>query len=136
MGRGGIRRARTHHMGKSNRQRILKLADAVAVKAEAPDLTFADPKSQIGRFKRSSKLVVAPEICRTRLGGTVLRPSSRVGASRYKEEIEEHVLEHATSSWMQPEWVNMQPLLGVSEWSPNEAPRALACFSVTDDVFE
>ena len=136
MPRGGIRRSRTHQMGKSNRQRIRKLADDLAVQVAPPDLTFADPNSQIGRWKRTSKLLCAPVIERTRLGGSIVRPSSRVSARRYKEEIENHLDEHSTSSFIQEEWVNMQPLMGIPDWNPGEAPRALSVFSVTEDVFD
>jgi hypothetical protein len=73
---------------------------------------------------------------RTPLGGTILRPASRCTAERFQHILKDHDEEHVKSSWMQEEWVNAQPLLGISEWSKGEAPRAMACFSVTDDIFD
>jgi hypothetical protein len=100
-------------------------------------LSYADPNAQIGNFKRSCKILEKPEIVRTRLGGSVMRPVSRCSAMRYSEVLDEHTAEFAQSNFVQETaWSNGQPLLGVSEWEPGEAPRAAAGFSVTDDVFD
>ena len=134
MPRGGIRRARTHQMGKSNRPRIRKLVDEMEVMQHAPTL-FHSGKDQIGTFKRATKLLQAPQIERTRMGGTIVRPASRCSAERYSQVIEEHVDDHARSHFVQAEWI-IKPLSGSIAWAEGEAPRACPLFSVTDDVFE
>lgn len=108
MGRGGIRRSRTHQMGKSNRPRISKLADEVTVLHSAPDLKYTDTRSQVGPWKRATKLLTGPQIERTRCGGTIVRPASRVSASRYSDVVEEHVNDHSSMNFMQDnEWSNV-----------------------------
>lgn len=134
MPRGGIRRARTHACGKSNRPRIRKLADEIEVQHHAPDL-FHTGKDQVGTWKRATKLLQAPQIERTRMGGTIVRPASRCSAERYSHVVDEHVDEHARSQFVQSEWI-IEPLSGSIAWAPGEAPRACPLFSVTDDVFE
>ena len=136
MPRGGRRQRRTHQTGASNRGRIHSLADPVLVQNSPDTLAYADANTQIGTWKRPCKLLEAPEIVRTRLGGSIMRPVSRCSASRYSDVLENHVNEFQRENFVQPRaWSNDQPLLGVSEWEPGEAPRAAATFSVTDDVF-
>jgi hypothetical protein len=43
---------------------------------------------------------------------------------------------HKEVVFMQQQWSNAQPLLGVSEWLPGEAPRAKPIFTNTDDIFQ
>ena len=143
MPRGGRRLPRTHLTGASNRWAAIgrksikgKLADAVEVEHSPPELSFADPNDQLGDFKRKQKLLEAPALVRTRLGGTIMRPASRCAARRYAEVIDEHITEHEEATFVQRPWSNTQPKLGVPDWLPGEPARALAVYSVTDDVFD
>ena len=73
---------------------------------------------------------------RTRCGGSIVRPASRVSAARYTDVVEEHLDSHASMNFMQEEWSNTQPLMGIPDWCKGEASRAPAIFAVTDDVFD
>lgn len=128
--------------GKSNRRRIktesgeTRLADHVEVALAPPKLEYTNEHAPTDKWQRPVALFEPPQLIRTKLGGTVMRPSSRCTASRFSERINEHFDEHHAKVFAQPEWSNTQPLLGVPEWNPGEATLARAEFSVTDDAFE
>ena len=138
MPRGGRRSVRVHQTGASNRGRVRKLADPVDVASAPPRLELREAVNGAAeqKYLRSRTLLEPPAIVRTKLGGTLLRPSSRCSASRYSEHLQDHCQEHDKVTFIQPEWANTQPLLGVPEWDKGEAPQAQPLFVVTEDIFE
>ena len=125
-----------HQTGKSNRPRTTASADEFFVSNAPPSLRYADSHSQTLDWKRQLSVYEAPSIVRTKLGGLYMRPATVSGARKYRNIAVEHVEKYEEDHFVQPEWSNDQPSLGVPEWAPDEEKRAKPIFVVTDDIFE
>ena len=105
------------------------------MKHAPPSLRHADPHSQTFDWKREHSIYEAPVIVRTKLGGNLMRPSTVSGARKYRNIAQEHIHAHEEQTFVQPEWSNDQPVIGVPEWCPDDEKRARPVFVVTDDIF-
>ena len=133
---GKKRYARRHETGKSNLSRALKMVDVAEIAVKPPVLKFVDPNEQANRtWKRPTTLYEPPIITTSKLGGVLVRPESRCTADRVQHVLSSFLSTHETNTFLQPQWSNDQPCLGISEWEPGEAPRSKPVFTMTDDIF-
>ena len=128
---------RRHHTGKSNLERAIPAIDVEELKVRPPILRYIDPHEHVAKdWKRPTKLYEPPTVTQTKLGGTLVRPESRCSAQKVAHVVDSFMESHKEVVFMQKQWSNAQPLLGVSEWLPGEAPRAKPIFTNTDDIFQ
>ena len=122
-----IRRQRTHWTGKSNRQRAKKYPEVSEAEVERMqgNLTISDTDFAAinNGWSKAVKIFEEPSIIRTRLGGKLYRPLSRCDSKQYLEVLEENLEKRMAATFVQPEWTNDQPRMGIPIWS-NEPMQA------------
>ena len=122
MPRGGKRWERTHQSGMSNRRRARKAPDPVTCTAGDPPVhvkaenELAASLNKLG-LSRSVSVLEPPRLLKTKLGGFYYSEVKRCQSAQYRDTIEETYSEFVKSRFVQPDWTNKQPQLGIPTWS-------------------
>lgn len=132
------RRPRIHWSGASNRARAKKYpeADDSEVERLRGDLTISDEDfaATNNGWVKAVRIFESPSIVRTRLGGSIIRPLSRVDSKQYLPVLDEALKSRLESTFTQPNWTNNQPRMGVPIWSDD--PMRASCFATEGIIAE
>ena len=121
MPRGGKRWRRCHETGRSNRPRAIKIGDPADFGVFPQQEVFtpnelAETLSKTG-LTRSVKVYSPPKVTRTRLGGIYFQSHQVCSSPSYTETVREVFDNHGSSTFVQSQWSNQQPRLGIPTWS-------------------